>query len=411
MITPLDPQAITQFAQSLSCILVVEDGQAFIEPALKQLLYDTALNERPRILSIDACIRAAPSGQGSSVGVADYTLDAGTRVPTAMNVAEAIASGLLRMDLPDEQRLRLETCIHHLAEHRRRLTRLPALAPRTPTFCAGCPHSMSTKIPSGSVALGGLGCHQMAVGLPDRHTVPADVMGVEGLAWIGQAPFCDTQHVFANLGDGTYFHSGSLVVRAAVAARINITYKILYNDAIAITGGQHVDGALSVPDIAWQMAAEGVRQTVIVTDHLDNYGVIESGDVADRHAAIDGPAGSLPSGIRVFDRQDLDQVQRDLKETPGCTVLIYDQTCAIEKRRRARRRNTTLTSPASASAAQTSRLFINEAVCEGCGDCSEKSSCSAIEPVDHAVWPQASNQPNNVQRRSILPRGLLPKLR
>src|SRR5216684_3635778 len=226
---------------------------------------------------------------------------------------------------------------------------------RTPHFCSGCPHNTSTKVPEGSRAVAGIGCHYMAVWM-DRATETFTQMGGEGVPWIGQAPFTETKHIFANLGDGTYFHSGILAIRAAIASGVNITYKILYNDAVAMTGGQPVDGQLSVQQIAHQLAAEGVRRIVVVSDEPDKYG-----------------GTGFPTDVDIHHRDKLDEVQRDLREIAGCTILIYDQTCAAEKRRR-RKRGKYPDPP--------KRVFINEAVCEGCGDCSTQSNCLSVVPVE-----------------------------
>src|SRR5690606_35098187 len=196
----------------------------------------------------------------------------------------------------------------------------PKLA-RSPYFCSGCPHNTSTQVPEGSRAMAGIGCHGMALWMPQRNTQTITHMGGEGVNWIGQAPFTREKHVFQNLGDGTYFHSGYLAIRAAVAAKVNITYKILYNDAVAMTGGQRHDGQVTVPGIAWQMYGEGVAKIVVVADDPDKY-----------------PVGtSFPPGVEVKPREELDAVQRMLRDIPGTTILIYDQVCAAEKRRRRKR--------------------------------------------------------------------------
>ena len=229
--------------------------------------------------------------------------------------------------------------------------------PRPAYYCAGCPHNTSTKVPEGSFALAGIGCHVMASSIYPEFNKLTTHMGGEGAPWIGQAAFSTIPHVFQNLGDGTYFHSGYLAIRAAVAAKVNMTYKILYNDAVAMTGGQPVDGSVSVRQIAQQMAAEGVQRIALVTEDLSRYD--------DRSA--------LPSQVTLHDRQDMDAVQRALREVAGVSVLIYDQVCAAEKRRR--RKKGEFPDPEQ-------RLFINDAVCEGCGDCGEQSNCTAILPLE-----------------------------
>ncbi|MGE5648683.1 MAG: indolepyruvate ferredoxin oxidoreductase family protein, partial [Bacillota bacterium] len=237
------------------------------------------------------------------------------------------------------------------------LTKAVNTPPRPAWYCSGCPHNTSTKVPEGSFALAGIGCHVMATAIYPEHNKLTTHMGGEGAPWIGQAAFSQVPHVFQNLGDGTYFHSGYLAIRAAVAASVNITYKILYNDAVAMTGGQPVDGITSVPMIAQQMAAEGVKRIALVTEDPDRY--------ADRSA--------LPNIVTLHDRKEMDAVQRELREVQGVSVLIYDQTCAAEKRRR--RKKGEYPDPAK-------RLFINDAVCEGCGDCGAQSNCTSILPLE-----------------------------
>jgi indolepyruvate ferredoxin oxidoreductase len=227
---------------------------------------------------------------------------------------------------------------------------------RKPFFCSGCPHNTSTKLPEGSRALAGIGCHYMA-GFNDPSTDLNTHMGGEGLTWVGAAPFTTEKHVFQNLGDGTYNHSGSLAIRGAIAAKANITYKLLFNDAVAMTGGQRAESGFTPAQITRQLASEGVTKTVIVVDELERYA-----DVKD-----------LAPGVEVYPRSELMTVQKMLRDTTGTTVLLYDQTCATEKRRR-RKRGT--------MAKATQRVFINPLVCEGCGDCSVKSNCVSVEPLD-----------------------------
>src|SRR5215471_1315416 len=227
---------------------------------------------------------------------------------------------------------------------------------RVPYFCSGCPHNTSTKVPEGSRALAGIGCHYMVQWM-DRNTDTFTQMGGEGATWIGQAPFSKTKHVFQNLGDGTYYHSGLLAIRACVAANVNITYKILYNDAVAMTGGQPMDGPLDVPMIAHQIHAEGVKRIAIVSDEPEKYPT----------------GGGFPPGTSVHHRDELDRLQREFRELSGVTAIIYDQTCAAEKRRR-RKRGLYPDPP--------KRVVINEAVCEGCGDCSDQSNCVSVKPLE-----------------------------
>lgn len=231
----------------------------------------------------------------------------------------------------------------------------PGGVKRLPYFCSGCPHNTSTHVPEGSKALAGIGCHFMASWM-GRNTESLIQMGGEGVNWIGKSRYTGNQHVFQNLGEGTYFHSGSMAIRQAIAAGINITYKILFNDAVAMTGGQPVDGQITVPMIAQQMAAEGVKRVVVLSDEPEKY---------DDHKQL------FPDDVTFHDRTELDNVQRELRDIPGCTILIYDQTCAAEKRRR-RKRNL-YPDPAK-------RAFINHHVCEGCGDCSVQSNCLSVVP-------------------------------
>jgi indolepyruvate ferredoxin oxidoreductase len=336
---PLEPVGARDFAAGLEEVLVVEEKRPLIEDQLVKLLYNLEPARRPRII-----------GKRDESGAVLMPTE-GELSPTG--VAAAITARLARMhgDMPElRQRMaRLESFEH--------LTAPPSYATRTPYFCSGCPHNTSTKIPEGSRAMAGIGCHSMAIWVPNRQTSTWSHMGGEGAAWIGQAPFSRDKHVFQNLGDGTYYHSGLLAIRAAAAASVNITYKILYNDAVAMTGGQPVDGPISVPEISRQVAAEGAKRVVVVTDEPDKY-----------------PLGTdFAAGVTVHHRDELDRLQRELRETPGLTILIYDQTCAAEKRRR-RKRGLFPDPP--------KRVFINDAVCEGCGDCSEKSNCVSVKPLE-----------------------------
>ncbi|MGL6043778.1 MAG: 2-oxoacid:acceptor oxidoreductase family protein, partial [Sandaracinobacteroides sp.] len=229
-----------------------------------------------------------------------------------------------------------------------------APAKRTPFFCSGCPHNSSTKVPEGSRAVAGIGCHIMAIWMDRAQTFTQ--MGGEGVPWVGEAPFVAENHIFANLGDGTYEHSGLLAIRQAIASGANITYKILFNDAVAMTGGQPVEGQLTVFKVASQMQAEGARKVWVLTEDLTRY-----------------PSGALPAGVELHDRDQLDPVSKAAAATPGTTVIIYDQTCAAEKRRR--RKRGLLPDP-------DKRVIINPAVCEGCGDCSVQSNCVSVEPLE-----------------------------
>ena len=342
MVYPLEPEAFKKAVTNAREILFVEEKRPLMELQAARILFN--LPDRPLV-----------SGKIDSKGVellpADIQLD-------PLIVATAIATCLART-MPDyelyvpkarERRALIERRIRHN-------NAAAATAVRIPTFCAGCPHSSSTRVPDNSFGLTGIGCHSMTVFLPERNPLPVTHMGGEGATWIGIAPFTSTRHVFQNLGDGTYNHSGSLAIRAAVQAGINITYKILLNDAVAMTGGQRVEGNLTAERIAQQMLAEGVKRIVIVSEHPKRL----------------QRAHDLAQAVSIRHRDELDSIQRELREIPGTTVLIYDQTCAAEKRRRKKR---------GEIVASSVHVYINDLVCEGCGDCSAQSSCVAIQPLE-----------------------------
>ncbi|WP_423195446.1 MULTISPECIES: indolepyruvate ferredoxin oxidoreductase family protein [unclassified Cupriavidus] len=350
---PLEAHGARAFAEGLQEILVVEEKRQIMEYALKEELYNWRDDVRPKVYGkFDEKDNA---GGEWSIPQSNWLLPAHYELSPAI-IAKAIATRLEKFELPVDVRARIAARLAIIEAKERALATPRVTAERKPWFCSGCPHNTSTNVPEGSRALAGIGCHYMTVWM-DRNTSTFSQMGGEGVAWIGQAPFAGDQHVFANLGDGTYFHSGLLAIRASIAAGVNITYKILYNDAVAMTGGQPVDGQLSVQDIAFQVHAEGAKRLVIVTDQPEKY-----------NSAI-----KLPEGVTVHGREELDRIQRELREVPGCTILIYDQTCATEKRRR--RKRGTYPDPAR-------RAFINDAVCEGCGDCSVKSNCLSVEPLE-----------------------------
>jgi indolepyruvate ferredoxin oxidoreductase len=275
-------------------------------------------------------------------------------------IARAIAKRLKKLGIDADTTARLDAHLAVLDEKEKSLLTLTlgAAAERTPWFCSGCPHNTSTKVPEGSRAMAGIGCHFMSIWM-DRSTVGFTQMGGEGVPWTGQQPFSTDQHMFANIGDGTYFHSGILAVRQSVVSGVNITYKILYNDAVAMTGGQQVGErpeGHSVVQIAQSMRAEGAQRIDVVTDEPEKYEGV-----------------TLAEGVRVFHRDELDRIQREMREIKGTTVIIYDQTCATEKRRR--RKRGTMLDPAV-------RVMINEEVCEGCGDCGVQSNCLSVEPLE-----------------------------
>jgi len=335
---PLEREGIRRFSEGLEEILVVEEKRAIIENQFKEQLYNWRADVRPRVV-------------GKFDENRKWILPSNGEL-TPAQIARVIADRIARFHTSPEIAKR----VAFLDAKERQLGGNVVPFSRTPYFCSGCPHNTSTKVPEGSRALAGIGCHYLAQFM-DRSTATFTQMGGEGAPWIGQAPFTETPHVFANLGDGTYTHSGVLAVRAAVAAKVNITYKLLFNDAVAMTGGQPIDGGLTVPALTRQLAAEGVGHIIVVTDDPDKY-------------AVD--AGFAPQAT-VRHRDGLDAAQRELREIPGVTAIVYDQTCAAEKRRRRRRGR--FPDPAK-------RVVINDLVCEGCGDCSRTSNCLSVVPVE-----------------------------
>ena len=341
MTWPLEPIGMREFARGLEDIIVVEEKRSFIESQMKELMYNWDHHTRPSIV-----------GKYNEQG--DWILPSTAELTPAM-IAQVIASRVQKFFNSEK----IDDRLKWIAAKEQELTVPRANFPRVPHYCSGCPHNSSTKVPEGSRALGGIGCHYMVTWM-NRSTDTFTQMGGEGVTWCGQAPFTDTEHVFQNLGDGTYFHSGSLAIRQAIAAKVNITYKILYNDAVAMTGGQQVGErpeGHSVVQIAQSMRAEGAVKITIVTDEPEKYGSVKG----------------LPEGIAIQHRDTLDAVQREFREIKGTTVIIYDQTCATEKRRR--RKRGTLVDPAK-------RVVINELVCEGCGDCGVQSNCLSVEPLE-----------------------------
>ncbi|GAB3003767.1 indolepyruvate ferredoxin oxidoreductase [Arenimonas maotaiensis] len=362
MTWPLEPIGIREFARGLEDIIVVEEKRSFIESQMKEYMFNWDV--RPHVV-----------GKYDEAG--EWILPS-THELTPARIARVIAKRLGRFFRSDA----IDDRLTFLAAKEKELAQPRAEFPRAAHYCSGCPHNTSTTVIEGSRALGGIGCHYMVTWM-DRKTDTFTQMGGEGVTWCGQAPFTDEKHVFQNLGDGTYFHSGSLAIRQAVAAKVNITYKILYNDAVAMTGGQPVDGTLSVPDIAKQVRSEGVRTIVVLSDDIEKW--------SDRSI--------FPDGVEFFDRDELDSVSKRLRETPGTTVIIYDQTCAAEKRRRRKRGK--MPDPAK-------RTVINPAVCEGCGDCGEASNCVSILPLETEFGRKREIDQSNCNKDFSCVKGFCP---
>ncbi|ARP96695.1 indolepyruvate ferredoxin oxidoreductase family protein [Bordetella genomosp. 13] len=353
MVWPLEAAGMQQFAEGLDEILVVEEKRQVIEYQLKEELFSW-IGSGKKIPRVVGKFDDKDGGEWS-VPQGNWLLPAHYEFSPAM-VAKVVGQRLLRFALPDDVRAGIEARLAFIDAREKALSRPRITEERKPWFCSGCPHNTSTRLPEGSRGMAGIGCHYMVTWM-GRNTQVFTQMGGEGVPWLGQAPFTEEKHVFANLGDGTYFHSGLLAIRAAVAAKAPITYKILFNDAVAMTGGQPVDGPISVPMITRQVAAEGIEKIIVVTDEPEKY------------RDMSGLAPNVP----VRHRDELDEVMRELREYANVSVLIYDQTCATEKRRR-RKRNA-YPDPAR-------RVLINDRVCEGCGDCSEKSHCLSVEPLE-----------------------------
>ena len=333
---PISRRELAEFAAGLDLIIVVEEKRSLIEVQVREELYGTA--NQP------VCIGKRDE-QGNWLFPVKGALDPN-------DVAICIGERLLKYHRNDDIAARLA----RIKESQRIAAETRDIAQRIPYFCSGCPHNTSTVVPEGMRAYAGIGCHFMAQWM-DRSTLGYTQMGGEGANWVGEAPFSTRQHVFQNLGDGTYNHSGYLAIRAAIASNTNITYKILFNDAVAMTGGQANDGGLTVPQVARQVAAEGAKRVVVVTDEPDKY----------------ASGTDWPPGLTIHHRDDLIEVQKELAAIPGVTVMIYDQTCAAEKRRRRKRH--TFPDP-------DKRVIINELVCEGCGDCGVKSNCVSVQPLE-----------------------------
>ena len=357
VVWPLEAQATREFATGLQEILVVEEKRQVIEYQLKEELYNWRTDVRPVVLGK---FNEADEG-GGEWSVPNPRASTLLRANADLNpslIAKAIAQRLLKLGVDADVASRINAQLAIITAKEQAMSVSVVTADRQPWFCSGCPHNTSTKVPEGSRAMAGIGCHFMSLWM-DRSTAGFTQMGGEGTPWVGQQPFVNDEHIFANIGDGTYFHSGILAVRQSVAAGVNITYKILYNDAVAMTGGQPIgersEGHTTL-QIAQSMRAEGAKRIAIVTDEPEKY------DGAD-----------LVADVNVYHRTLLDQVQREMREVKGCSVIIYDQTCATEKRRR--RKRGTMVDPAV-------RVLINDLVCEGCGDCGVQSNCLSVEPLE-----------------------------
>jgi indolepyruvate ferredoxin oxidoreductase len=365
VVWPLEATITREFAKGLHEILVVEEKRQVIEYQLKEELYNWRADVRPNVLGkFDEADGDDSGGEWSQPNPSKNWLLRAQADLTPAIIGRAIAKRLKKLGVDADTEARMDARIALIEAKERSMVvqtvdSASATGERTPFFCSGCPHNTSTRVPEGSRAVAGIGCHYMAVWM-DRSTVTFSQMGGEGVSWVGQAAFTTDKHVFANLGDGTYYHSGLLAVRQSIAAKVNVTYKILFNDAVAMTGGQPVDGTLKVPEMTRELDAEGAVKIVVVTDEPEKY-------------EESGIAARLAKGVTVHHRDELDAVQKQLREIEGCTVIIYDQTCATEKRRR--RKRGTLVDPAK-------RVIINELVCEGCGDCSVQSNCLSVEPVE-----------------------------
>jgi indolepyruvate ferredoxin oxidoreductase len=375
MVWPLEAQTIGAFCEGLEEVLVVEEKRQMIEYQVKEELFNW-IGTGKRIPRVIGKFDEKDGGEWS-VPQGNWILPAHYEFSPPL-VAKAIATRIGKLELPADVRARMAARLAIIDAKEKALAKPRVTTQRTPYFCSGCPHNTSTRVPEGSRAVAGIGCHYMALWM-DRNTATYTQMGGEGVPWIGQAPFTNEKHLFANLGDGTYFHSGSLAIRAAVAANVPITYKVLFNDAVAMTGGQPTDGQITVPQITQQVYAEGVRKIVIVTDEPGKYdGTSETDHSAVNAHGASGDAWKLAPGVTVHHRDELDAIQRELRDYAGVSVLVYDQTCASEKRRR-RKKNT---ADKTVFPDPARRVVINDLVCEGCGDCSVQSNCLSVEPLE-----------------------------
>lgn len=359
---PIDPGELKDFAAKLDLVMVVEEKRSLIEVQVREELYGS--KHQPMVIG-------KKDENGEWLFPVHGALD-----PNDV----AIALGARLLQYKDDPALRAK--LEEIAQAQGRLAEAQDIAKRTPYYCSGCPHNSSTVVPEGSRAYAGIGCHYMVQWM-DRSTAGFTQMGGEGANWIGEAPFSTRQHVFQNLGDGTYTHSGSLAIRWAVAAGVNVTYKLLYNDAVAMTGGQQAEGHLTPDQMARQIAAEGVHRVAVVSDEPDKY----------------PPGTQWPAGTTIHHRDDLDAVQRELAQVPGVSLLLYDQTCATEKRRRRKR---------GAYPDPDKRVIVNELVCEGCGDCGVQSNCVSVQPLETEFGRKRQIDQSNCNKDFSCVKGFCP---
>jgi len=387
VVWPLEATITRDFAQGLQEILVVEEKRQVIEYQLKEELYNWRPDVRPTVLGkFDEQAGDESGGEWSMPNPSENWLLRAKADLTPAIIAKAIAKRLKKLGVSADIAARMDARIAVIEAKERALIEVSSgSTDRTPWFCSGCPHNTSTRVPEGSRAVAGIGCHYMVNWMPGRHTSTFTQMGGEGVPWVGQAPFTRENHIFANLGDGTYFHSGLLAIRQSIAAGVNITYKILYNDAVAMTGGQQVGErpeGHSVLQIMQSLKAEGVTALCIVTDEPAKYQGV-----------------ALIPGVTVHHRDELDTIQRQYREIKGTSAIIYDQTCATEKRRRRKRGK--MVDPAK-------RVVINELVCEGCGDCSVQSNCMSVEPLETEFGRKRQINQNSCNKDFSCVKGFCP---
>ncbi len=371
MVWPLEHDGALEFVQGKHEVLVIEEKRGIIESQFKEYFYDYPGRKPKRLVG-----KEDQNGARLVPWVGELS-----PIQLAQIVAERLDGEFIGLNLTARA--------EKLLSDGSNVIRVEG-ATRMPYFCSGCPHNTSTRLPEGSSALAGIGCHFMASWM-DRDTEGLIQMGGEGVNWITRSKFNGNRHIFQNLGDGTFYHSGSMAIRQAVAAGTNITFKILYNDAVAMTGGQPVDGPISVPAVAHSVRAEGIDRIALLSEDPEQF-----------------DARDFPRGTTISHRRDLDAVQRELREIPGVTVLIYAQTCATEKRRR--RKRGLLDDPKKF-------VVINDLVCEGCGDCSTESNCLSVVPKEtpfaerNAVWPETADRPEQLQQGLLLRQRFLSELR